>query len=173
LTLIDRIFNGEEAAMDELYQYHERYWFRICLRYGQNRSGAQDIMQEGLVMIFRDLHQFDPSKGEFKNWSNRVMVNAALRYLKKFQWQLSFKELESIKNEPDLSETSIEKLSAKEITHVIQQLPTGYRIVFNMYEIEGYSHKEIAEALNIAEGTSKSQLSKAKKMLRQKIEVLL
>ena len=173
MTLIDKILNGEEAAMNELYRCHERHWFRICLRYGRNRSEGQDIMQEGLVMIFRDLYQFDVTKGEFKSWSNRVMVNAALRYLKKFQWQLSFEDLESVQNEPDFSETSMEKLSAKEITKVIQRLPTGYRIVFNMYEIEGYSHKEIAETLNIAVGTSKSQLSKAKKMLRRKIEFLL
>lgn len=159
--------------MQKLYQTYERYWFRICLRYGRNRAEAQDMLQEGLVMIFRDLHQFDAARGAFESWSNRVMVNAALRYLKKYQWQLSFEDLERVSNAPDFSETSMEKLSAKEITEVIQQLPTGYRVVFNMYEIEGYAHREIAEMLNISEGTSKSQLSKAKKMLRQKIEFLL
>lgn len=173
MTIIDKSLNGDEAAMDELYQCHERHWFRICLRYGRNRTEAQDIMQEGLMMIFRDIHQFDSSRGEFKSWSNRVMVNAALRFLKKYQWELSFADLESVQNESDFSETSIEKLSAKEITQVIQQLPTGYRIVFNMFEVEGYSHNEIAELLNISVGTSKSQLSKAKKRLRQKIEFLL
>lgn len=173
LNLIERIINGDKAAMQELYQTHERYWFRICLRYGRNRAEAQDILQEGLVMIFRDLHQFDAARGEFKSWSNRVLINAALRYLKKNQWQLSFEDLELVLNTLDFSETSMEKLSAKEITQVIQQLPTGYRMVFNMYEVEGYSHREIAAALNISEGTSKSQLSKAKKMLRQKIEFLL
>ncbi|MEN0046109.1 MAG: RNA polymerase sigma factor [Bacteroidota bacterium] len=173
MTLIDKILEGDETAMNELYQRHERHWFRICLRYARNRTEAQDIMQEGLVMIFRDIHQFDASRGEFRSWSNRVMVNAVLRFLKKFQWELSFTDLELAKNEPDFSETSMEKLSAQEITQVIQKLPTGYRIVFNMFEIEGYSHKEIAEKLNISVGTSKSQLSKAKKMLRQKIEYLL
>ena len=172
MTLIDKVLNGDKAAMDELYHCHERHWFRICLRYGRNRTEAQDIMQEGLIMIFRDLHQFDSSRGEFKNWSNRVMVNAALRFLKKNQWELSFADLETVQNEPEFSETSMEKLSAKEITQVIQQLPTGYRIVFNMFEVEGYSHKELAELLNISVGTSKSQLSKAKKTLRQKIEFL-
>jgi RNA polymerase sigma factor (sigma-70 family) len=173
LTIIEKTLNGDQAAMQELYQLHERYWFRVCLRYGRNRSEAQDIMQEGLVLIFRDLHQFDPEKGAFRSWSNRVLVNAALRFLKKHQWQLSFEDLESARNEPDFSETSLDKLSAKEITEVIQQLPSGYRMVFNMYVIEGYSHKEIAALLNISVGTSKSQLSKAKKMLRQKIEFLL
>ncbi len=173
MTLIDRILKGEKEALNELYQCHERHWFRICLRYGRNRLEAQDIMQEGLIMVFKDIHQFDPSRGEFVSWSNRVMVNAALRYLKKFQWQKTFQDLESVQNEAGFSEKSIEYLSAQEITQVIQQLPTGYRIVFNMYEIEGYTHKEIAESLGIEVGTSKSQLSKAKRMLRQKIEFLL
>ena len=94
LLLIQKSLNGDKAAMHALYKQHERHWFRLCLRYGKNRSEAQDILQEGLILIFRDLKQFDPSRGKFKSWSNRVMVNAALRYLKKHQWQHSFEDLE-------------------------------------------------------------------------------
>ncbi len=159
--------------MQELYRQHERHWFRLCLRYARNRSEAQDMMQEGLMMVFRDLHQFDAERGAFRSWSNRVMVNAALRFLKKHQWQLSFEDLEAVGQEVDRSASALEKLSAKEITRLIQQLPTGYRVVFNLYEVEGYAHREIAQLLNISVGTSKSQLSKAKKMLRQSIESLL
>ena len=170
--LIQKILAGNKSAMQELYQQHERFWFRLCLRYGRNRPEAQDILQEGLVMVFRDLRQFDAERGEFKNWSNRVMVNAALRFLKKHQWQQSFEDLEMAETAPDISENILGKITAKELTQVIQQLPSGYRIIFNMYVIEGYTHKEIAEELNISVGTSKSQLSKAKKLLRQKLEVL-
>ncbi|MCH2085407.1 MAG: RNA polymerase sigma factor [Saprospiraceae bacterium] len=173
VNLIERIIKGDQAAMQQLYQQHERYWFQICLRYGRSRSEAQDILQDGLIRVFKDLYQFDPKRGQFSTWSNRLMVNAALNYLKKYQWQYSFEDLDAVMNEPDFSETALQRISAKEIVQVIQQLPTGYRVVFNMYEMEGYSHREIAEALNISVGTSKSQLSKAKKMLRQKIEVLL
>lgn len=172
LTLIDRIKQGDQSAMQTLYQRHERYWFRLCLRYARNRSEAQDMMQEGLILIFRDLHQYDPERGAFLSWSSRVLVHAALRYLKKHQWQLSFDDLELATREPALNESAIEKLSAKELTQLIQQLPTGYRVVFNMYVMEGYNHREISETLNISEGTSKSQLHKAKKLLRQQIESL-
>ena len=170
--LIKNILAGDKAAMQTLYEQHERHWFRLCLRYGRSRSEAQDILQEGLVAIFRDLKQFDPERGEFRSWSNRVMVNAALRFLKKHQWQQSFEDLELAETEPDLSQSILGKISAKELTQVIQQLPAGYRIIFNMFEMEGYSHLEIAETLNISVGTSKSQLSKAKKALRQKLEIL-
>lgn len=170
--LIQKAVSGEEPAIQMLYEKHQRHWFRLCLRYGKNRDEAQDIMQEGLVAVFRDLKQFDSKRGEFKSWSNRVMVNAALRYLKKHQWQQNFEDLELAESEPDLSENALGKLSAKELTQVIQKLPSGYRIVFNMYVIEGYTHQEIAKELNISIGTSKSQLSKAKKLLRQKLEIL-
>ena len=158
--------------MQALYQRHERVWFRLCLRYARSRSDAQDILQEGLIQIFRDLSQFDDRRGTFSNWSNRVLVNAALRYLRKNQWQNSFDDLEMATQEPVLNESAIDKLSAQELTQLIQQLPTGYRVVFNMYVMEGYNHREIAETLNISEGTSKSQLHKAKKLLRQQIESL-
>lgn len=171
-SIIKKILAGDKSAMQMLYEQQERHWFRLCLRYGRNRAEAQDIMQEGLIMIFRDLRQFDVGRGSFQSWSNRVMVNSALRFLKKNQWQQSFEDLKEAEKESDFSENILDKISAKELTQVIQQLPSGYRIVFNMYEIEGYSHKEIAEALNISIGTSKSQLSKAKKALRQKLEVL-
>ena len=170
--LIQKIEAGDKIAMQQLYEQHERHWFRLCLRYGKNRSEAQDILQEGLISVFRDLGQFDAKRGAFKSWSNRVMVNAALRYLKKHQWQQSFEDLEIVGSTTDLSQNVLDNISAKELTLIIQQLPSGYRMVFNMYEIEGFSHKEIAEHLNISIGTSKSQLFKAKKMLRQKLEIL-
>lgn len=170
--LIKKILAGDKSAMQSLYQQHEQFWFRLCLRYGKNRPEAQDILQEGLMMIFRDLKQFDAERGEFKNWSNRVLVNAALRYLKKHQWQQSFEDLELAETEVDVSENILGKITAKELTQIIQQLPSGYRVVFNMYVIEGYTHKEIAEELNVSIGTSKSQLSKAKKLLRHKLEIL-
>lgn len=170
--LIKDILAGDKQAEWMLYERHERYWFRLCLRYGKNRMEAQDILQEGLIGIFRDLPQFDPAKGNFKNWSNRVLVNAALRFLKKNQWQQSFLGLEEVGEEADLTESILGKINAKELVQLIQQLPIGYRVVFNMFVIEGYSHREIAAELKIAEGTSKSQLAKAKRRLRSELELL-
>jgi len=170
--LIKKILAGDKTANQKLYERHERHWFRLCLRYGKNRSEAQDILQEGLIQVFKDLKQFDSGRGAFKSWSSKAMVNAALRYLKKHQWQQSFEDLSNLETEKDLSESILGKITAKELVQVIQQLPSGYRIIFNMFEIEGYSHKEIAKTLNISVGTSKSQLSKAKRTLRQKLEIL-
>ena len=144
----------------------------MCLRYGRNKTEAEDILQEGLLYIFRDLKQFNADRGQFKSWSARVLVNAALRYLKKNQWQQSFADLEVITSEATINNDILERISAKELTQVIQKLPSGYRVVFNMYAIEGFSHREIAEHLNISISTSKSQLFKARRALKQHLEVL-
>lgn len=171
--LIAKILHGERQAEQELYNRHERRWFRLCLRYGKSRMEAMDILQEGLIAIFKDLYQFDAKRGTFVHWSNRVLVNAALRFLKKHQWQQTFMDLEAAENESEITEDALDKIAAKELIHLIHQLPLGYRIVFNMYVIEGFSHKEIAEQLKISTGTSKSQLSKAKKALRNQLEYFL
>jgi len=171
--LIQQILTGDKGAERDLYLAHERGWFRLCLRYAKNRYEAEDMLQEGLVFIYKDLHQFNPDKGQFTHWSNRVLVNAALRYLKRNQWQQSFSDLDEVHGHVEWEEARMERVSAKQLTKVIQQLPMGYRVVFNMYVLEGFTHQEIAEYLNISIGTSKSQLSKAKRMLRKELEVFL
>ncbi len=170
--LIQKSLKGNKAAIKKLYESHERYWFSLCLRYGRNRAEAQDIFQEGVARVFQMLKKYDAAKGSFPGWSNKVMVNAALQYLKKTHWQQSFEDLAIMENEGEVTEDALGKITTKELIEVVQQLPSGYRMVFNMYEIEGYSHKEIAEALGISVGTSKSQLSKAKKALQQKLNIL-
>ncbi len=145
----------------------------VCLRYAHCKPDADDMLQEGLISIFRDLKQFDVRKGSFGAWSNRVLVNAILQYLrkwKKLKLNDDFQEMSQILIE---DEDVFSTMSAKELTLLIQQLPTGYRIVFNLYVIEGYKHREIAELLNISENTSKTQLLKAKKMLRVRLENIL
>lgn len=170
--LIAKSLAGNKAASKQLYERYEQYWFRLCLRYGHNRSEAQDIFQEGVVKVFQGLDKFDVERGIFKNWSSKIMVNEALKYLKKHEWQHSFKDIELAENEADVSINILEEITVKELIKVVQQLPAGYRIVFNMYEIEGYTHREIAEVLRISVGTSKSQLFKAKKTLQQKLKIM-
>jgi len=140
------------------------------MRYAKNRFEADDILQEGLIEVFRDLYQFDSDRASFETWSSRVITYAALRYLKRNSWHKTFEDVDEIYDAASEEESVYEKLAAKELVLLIQQLPLGYRLVFNMYVIEGYKHHEIAERLDIKIGTSKSQLSKAKKMLREKIE---
>ncbi|MGB0863515.1 MAG: RNA polymerase sigma factor [Saprospiraceae bacterium] len=170
--LIKRILKGNERAQLALYEKYEQRWGRLCLRYGRNRTEAKDILQEGLMAVFKDLKQFDAKRASFNTWSNRVMVNAALRYLKKNHWQQSFEDLDVATNNLDISENALEQITAKELTALIQKLPSGYRVVFNMYAIEGYSHKEIAAELGITASASRSQLTKARKLLKKQLLVL-
>ncbi len=145
----------------------------ICLRYARNRMEAEDMLQEGLISIFKELKQYDPSKAGFSSWSNKVMVNAALQYLRKWK-KLDFdKNVDDYENFKTGEENVFDKIGAKELTALVQELPDGYRAVFNLYAIEGYKHREIAEILSISESTSKTQLLKAKKMLRNRLEKVM
>jgi RNA polymerase sigma-70 factor (ECF subfamily) len=145
----------------------------ICLRYAHNKAEAEDMLQEGLISVFTNLKQYDPEKASFSVWSNKIMVNAALQYLRKWK-KLNFnKDIDNYEDRLSYPEDVFGKLGAKELTTMVQQLPDGYRIVFNLYVIEGYKHREIAEKLSISENTSKTQLLKAKKMLRTQLEEVL
>lgn len=142
----------------------------ICLRYAGNREDARDILQEGFVKIFEKIEQFD-FKRSFSAWMKRVMINTAIdRYRKTAKMPMHDDE-QVLMNEA-VAEDALSILSEQEILACIQRLPTGYRTVFSMYVIEGFNHKEISEKLGIAEGTSKSQLAKAKAILKKKIEAM-
>lgn len=164
---------GDEKAQRTLYDMYRTKWYMMAMRYGKNKTQADDIFQEGLIQIFKDLYQFDESKAAFGTWSTKVLVHAAIRYLKKYNWIDTLSEMEEAVFIENNEETIYEKLAAKELTDMIQNLPLGYRLVFNMYVIEGYKHREIAEKLSITEGTSKSQLSKAKRELQKQLELQL
>lgn len=158
------------AAQRKLYELHQRRWFMTSLRYGKNKMQAEDIMQEGLINIYKNLRKYDESRASFSTWSTTVLINAALNYLKKNIWSDNMSDMDQALDTSDKSETIYNKLSAKELTALIQTLPTGYRVIFNLYNIEGYNHREISEKLGISQGTSKSQLSKARRELRYKLE---
>lgn len=171
-ALISSAIEGNEKAQRELYLQYRSLWYSQCLRYGKNRYEADDIFQEGLIQVYRDLHQYDTKRGKFSTWSGRIFTHSALRYLKK---NAPYGMMDEPTNENmGVEENSIlTELHAKELTEMLQKLPVGYRMVFNLYVIEGYKHHEIAEKLNISEGTSKSQLFKAKKMLKKTLEAAL
>lgn len=162
--------NGNSDAQRELYDQCKNYWFSICLRYLKSREDASDVLQNALVKIFSKLNQFDDRKGSFTSWSSRIVVNESIMYQRK-HWKYkdtSDVSLEVVNLSGDPAVYS--HLEMEDLTNLIQQLPTGYRIVFNMFVIEGYSHIEIAEKLSISVGTSKSQLFKAKAILKEKIK---
>lgn len=172
-TVISKAKKGDKEAFKFLYDNLKTRWYMICLRYMSNRTDADDALQNALVNIFSKIKQFDESKGEFSAWSSRIVVNDCIMLLRKLNKRMQDVEVEEDWNIHDPGESVLDAMSRKELMTLIQKLPDGYRIVFNMFVIEGYSHQEIAETLNISVGTSKSQLFKAKKMLKQALEILI
>ena len=172
-TLIKESVNGHEKSQRELYLLYRVKWYMVSKRYAKNNVQADDIFQEGLIQIYKDLHQFDSNRSGFDTWTYRVISHAALRYLKRNSWHHSLGDLDDADEIEDSGESIFEQIAAKELIKLLQDLPTGYRLVFNMYVLEGYSHKEIAEHLNISDGTSRSQLAKARRMLKKNLEFQL
>ena len=171
--IIGKAKNRDRAAQTLLYKKYQTSWYVICMRYNKNRHDALDVLQNALINIFSKIDQFDVSKGTFKSWSSQIVVNDNLMCLRKRVSSYKVDQIEAHHEVLDSQESPVDVLSAEELTKMIQKLPSGYRTVFNLYIIEGYSHKEIAKLLDITEGTSKSQLHKAKNMLKKKLEVIL
>jgi len=139
----------------------------VCLRYAKDKSIAQDYLQETFINIFKNLHQFDKTKGVFASWAKRIAINICLMDLrKKSLYSVGITEVEYIESD---TVDALSQLSLQDMLAIIKQLPQGYRTVFNMYVIDGFSHKEIAAELGITISTSKSQLRKAKNLLQKKI----
>ena len=171
--LIKQAQKNKRTAQTQLYETYKTVWYRICLRYNRDQNDAADVLQNALVKIFTKMSQFDLAKGSFQSWSSKIVVNENLMFLRKNKVSFESDELNDNLHMIDDSETPMEALSRKELTKMISSLPEGYRMVFNLYVLDGFNHREIGEKLQISEGTSKSQLFKAKKMLQQKLEVLI
>ena len=169
--IIKGCLNGDPKAQRALYEKYKVSMFRLCLRYANDQMEAEDILQEGFINVFRDLKQFSFS-GALGGWIRRVIVNVALQHIRKKKRLFPTVELDHAMMEVSHLNTTLAQLNAEALTIMVQKLPPGYRAVFNMYVIEGYNHKEISEQMEITIGTSKSQLSKAKAMLRQQLKAL-
>lgn len=141
----------------------------VCLRYASNKEEAEDFLQEGFIKIYANLYQYQPI-GSFSSWLKKVVVNVALQKLRRKKTPFADIEIDRLADAVESNEDIFSRFGAKMLIRLIQQLPDGYRTVFNMYVIEGYSHKEIATQLGINEATSKSQLSRAKAALRKMLE---
>jgi len=152
----------------ELYNRFAGKMYAVCLRYAGNAEDAQDLLQEGFIKIFRNLDKFR-AEGSFEGWVRRVFVNTSIEHFRKKNYLYSISEKEENVIE-DADITALDNLGEKDIIKLIQDLSPCYRTVFNMYVIEGYSHKEIGNILGISEGTSKSQLARAKAILQRKVK---
>lgn len=142
--------------------------FAVCLHYVKTSAEAQDILQDGFVRVFNKMYQYS-YQGSFEGWVRKVFVHSAIEYLR--SKKMKFVDVEAIPSLEDTSATMIlHQLSAEDILKMIQDLSPQYRLVFNLYAIEGYNHKEISEMLGISEGTSKSNLSRARVILQKKLQ---
>jgi RNA polymerase sigma factor (sigma-70 family) len=167
IILARKAASGNEAAFKQLYDLYSNNLFTVCLRYAKNRECAQDYLQETFINIYKNLAKFDDKKGALYTWMKRVTINTCLMDLRKGTLYLvSLTEANHLENQQS---NALSKLSLKEMLGLIQKLPTGYRTIFNLYVIDGFAHKEIAEQLNISISTSKSQLMKARNLLQKKI----
>ncbi len=161
---------GDTRAQKDLYELFGPKMYGICLRYGGNEADAQDVLQDGFLKIFEKIHQFE-NKGSFEGWMRRIFVNTALE---KFRGQYKVINIQDGWREGlnDSYEDINSNITAKELIKLVSDLSPKYRTVFNLYAIEGYSHKEISDMLGISEGTSKSNLSRARLILQDKIKQL-
>lgn len=158
--------NNPEAQR-ELYELFKTKMFGTCLRYAGNYDDAQDIMQEGFIKVFEKIHQFG-FKGAFEGWIRRVMVNTALEKYSLHYKNVPIDEIQ-VHSDPEEDGDVSADIDVNELVRLVQELTPRYRMVFNLYAIEGFSHKEISEMLNISEGTSKSNLSRARAILQEKV----
>lgn len=169
--LVNNCLKQDRTAQRVLYDRFAGQMMALCMRYAGNQSEAQDMLQEGFIKVFEKLGQFR-GDGPLGGWIRRVMVNEALIYLRK---QKKHAHVESIDDEVAIAsdfQDGLSVLATEDIIGLIAKLPDGYRTVFNLYAVEGFSHKEIADQLSISENTSKTQFHKAKLHLRKQLEQL-
>ncbi len=162
-SLIKKAINNNREAQKQLFEQHSPKMLGVCRQYVKDLHHAEDLLLQGFLKVFTNLHKFK-NEGSFEGWIRRIMVNTCLSYLRK-------KNVVDLSDEDyvfnDSATESLENTSLEDIQKLIDQLPEGYKMVFNLFAIEGYKHSEIAEKLDISESTSKSQLFKARKLLQQ------
>lgn len=168
---LDEIIKGcsknNPKAQEELYHLYKDVLFVLCLKYSRTEAEAEDILHNAFIDIFINISKFKNS-GSFEGWMKRITINKAITNYKKHKLLVPIKE--DIIEDTGISDYEIEGLSATYILSLIQQLPDQYRLVFSLYELDNYSHKEISDMLSISEGTSKSNLHRAKVILKEKIK---
>lgn len=163
--LIDKSKSGDRVSQQNLYKRLCAPMMGVCLRYMKNQEDAEDVLLEGFYKVFNNLKKFSyENENAFFGWVKRIMINEALMKLRKNKEIQTLAINEDFDKEVDVS--PLEELEAGDLLKLIRSIPVGYRTVFNLYEVEGYSHQEISGQLGISIGTSKSQLFKAKKLLR-------
>lgn len=169
LQIWEKCKSQNRQAQSELYQLFSAKMYAVCLRYTTHQDEANDILQNGFIKVFSKCHLFD-QKGSLEGWIRKIMVHTAIESFRKQKVQILSQDEISEAEWENAGSFSANPLDYKDLMTLIMALPIGYRTVFNLYAIEGYSHKEIAGMLNISEGNSKSQLSRARQWLKERLQ---
>ncbi len=170
--LITGCKKGETWAQKQVYELYASAMFSVCVRYVSDRETARDLLQDGFIKIFTKADTFSEI-GSFAGWIRRIFVTTALEYLRQNKALLESSSLDDVDYLIENEDVSVlDKISSDDLMNCVSNLPNGYRTVFNLYALEGYSHAEIAEMLNISENTSRSQFMRARKILQEKVRVL-
>ena len=169
--LIKGCIQEDESSQRELFHRYAGKMLGVCQRYARSTADAEDIVQDAFIKVFEKIHQFK-SEGSFEGWIRRIFVNTAIEQFRKKVKLYNVTEVQENTIE-DKELDALDLLATKDIINIVNELSPGYKTVFNMHVIEGYSHKEIADTLGITEGTSKSQLARAKGVLKKMVETRL
>ncbi|MDZ4664392.1 MAG: RNA polymerase sigma factor [Bacteroidota bacterium] len=161
--IVNRCKQNDSKAQELLFTSYSKSLYGICCRYIKNRDDAEDVLQDSFIKIFLNLNKFK-AEGNFEGWMKRITVNTALTYLKEKQ-KIKFESADKLFIVDEVETDIEEDIKAEYILECLNELPTGYRTIFNLYLVEGFSHKEIADQLGIKESTSRSQYSKARQYL--------
>ena len=165
--LIEACVKGDRLAQRNLYDIFSKRMYVVCLRYTKSQQEAEDVLQDSFIKVFKNLKGY---RGESRldYWIKRIVVNTALNSQRKKLYMYPMVDIDAVKNDFDHSK-SLSSFQLEELLNMIKELPAGCQTIFNLFAIEGYSHKEIAGMLKVSEGTSKSQFSRARKLLQKKI----
>jgi RNA polymerase sigma-70 factor (ECF subfamily) len=166
-ALVRGCLSGKKGSNKKLYEYLVKKMYSICLRYANHEEEAKDMLQEGFIKIFNNLKNFSYS-GSFEGWARRVLVNNCIEHIRKFHRKNFTVDIDE-SYDIGVEAKAVDNLQYDDILNLISTMPVGYRTVFNLFVIEGYSHKEIGLQLGVSESTSKTQLLKARKHLQQKM----
>lgn len=169
--LIEGCRKGDRLAQKQLYESFSRKMMGVCLRYVNERETARDLLQEGFVKVFTSINSY-MGNGSFEGWMRKIFVNVALEYLRRNDVMRETVDIDDVSEYTPSGNSAISDLSANDLLRLIHQLPVGFRTVFNLFAIEGYSHREISRMLNITESTSRSQYVRARQILQKRINEL-
>ena len=168
-TLINDCLKGKSVAQKKLFDLFAPKMLGVCMRYMKSQQEAEDVLQEGFIKVFNKLEAFERA-GSLEGWVRRIMVNTALDQLRKNAKFANSYDISEQEYRLENVDFTFENLVADDLMKLVNEMPEGYKVVFNMFAIEGYGHKEIGELLNISENTSKSQYSRARAYLREQLE---